>query len=94
MLRLVPTSASAPEATVVPDEQTTALKTVSGSSQTTATASPASVEAGQYCEKRFCLVTGSVYEQPRKMPVTWFTPVPVETDARVMKPRASTTKSP
>ena len=91
MLRFVPTIARAPEAITVVAEQTTALNTVSGSSATTAAASPASVDAGQYCEKRFCFVTGSVYEQPRKTPVTWFTPVPVATVARVAKPRDNTT---
>ncbi len=92
--RLVPTMAIAAEATTVVAEQTAALKTGSGSSQTIASASPANVLAGQNCWNCFCLVMGFVKEQPKKMPVTWLTAVPVETAARVMKPRDNTTKSP
>ena len=77
-----------------PDEQTAALYTVSGSSLMYATASPASVEAGQYCEKRFCLVTGSVYEQPKKIPVTALDAVVAPMAARVTEPFTTFTKSP
>ena len=89
--KLVPTSALAAEARTVVAEQTTALKTVSGSSQTYATASPARVPVGQYWENRFCNVTGSVNEQPRNTPVTALEEVVAPIAARVTNPRDRTT---
>jgi hypothetical protein len=65
---LQPTIALAAEAITTPEEQTAALNTASGSSDTYAWQSPAKVLAGQYWLNCFCLVTGLVKVQPKKIP--------------------------